>query len=189
LRAGNPHHTGSEEYNWFLTALFPASELTILPYHRVVKDLNGLSVAELLGRLAQVGKVEVTTDPEPPNAGCFGLYVDGKWFRLTLPESSIDRSDPVGSLDYTLLYERVLRPILGIGEIRTDQRIDFVGGIRGTGELMKRVDTGRDAIAFAMRATSIEHLRQVADADQIMPPKSTWFEPKLRSGLLIHTLD
>jgi uncharacterized protein (DUF1015 family) len=189
LRGKNPRHDGSEEYNWFLCALFPASELTILPYHRVVKDLNGLSAAELLEKLRSVGQVESTEEPQPPESGAFGMYVDHRWYRITLPQASIDRSDPVGSLDYTLLYDRVLAPILGIGDIRSDQRIDFVGGIRGTAELEKRVDSGRDAVAFAMRATSIEHLKRVADKGQIMPPKSTWFEPKLRSGLLVHTLD
>jgi uncharacterized protein (DUF1015 family) len=189
LRGKNPRHDGSEEYNWFLCALFPASELTILPYHRVVKDLNGLSVGALLEKLRGVGKVEGTNQPEPPQTGAFGMYVDRRWYRITLSPASIDSSDPVGSLDYTLLYERVLAPLLGIGDIRSDQRIDFVGGIRGTAELEKRVDSGRDAVAFAMRATSIEHLKRVADKGQIMPPKSTWFEPKLRSGLLVHTLD
>ena len=117
------------------------------------------------------------------------MFLDGRWYRITLPDSSIDRSDAVASLDYVLLYERVLAPLLGIGEIRTDPRIDFVGGIRGTGELERRVRSGEHAVAFAMHATTIDQLMGVADAGQIMPPKSTWFEPKLRSGLLIHTLD
>jgi uncharacterized protein (DUF1015 family) len=188
LRGQNPAHDGSEEYNWFLCSLFPASELTILPYHRVVKDLNGLTEAGLLDALRAIAHVEPTSEPNPPQPGCFGTYVGKRWYRVTLPAASIDQRDPVASLDYTLLYDRVLAPILGIGEIRTDQRIDFVGGIRGTAELEKRVDSGRDAVAFAMHPTTIEHLLRVADADQIMPPKSTWFEPKLRSGLLVHTL-
>jgi uncharacterized protein (DUF1015 family) len=188
LRARNAKNTGAEEYNWFMAALFPASELTILPYHRVVKDLNGLSPAQLLEQLGRVCSVEPTNEPEPPSPGVFGLYVAGAWYRVAFAEAAIDRSDPVGSLDYSVLQELVLGPILGIGDVRTDQRIDFVGGIRGTGELEKRVDSGRDAVAFAMRATSIEHLLRVADAGQIMPPKSTWFEPKLRDGLLVHTL-
>jgi uncharacterized protein (DUF1015 family) len=188
LGAHNPGHDGREEYNWFLSALFPASELSILPYHRVVRDLNGLSAEQLLIQLRAIASVEPSRDLEPSGGGCFGMYVSGQWYRITLPSASIDTSDPVGSLDYTLLYERVLGPILGIGDIRTDQRIDFVGGIRGIRELEQRVDSGRDAVAFAMQATSIEHLVRVADAGQIMPPKSTWFEPKLRSGLLIHSL-
>jgi uncharacterized protein (DUF1015 family) len=189
LAATNPKHTGNEEYNWFLSVLFPASELTILPYHRVVADLNGLTPAELLASLSSVATVAPSAEPQPSRAGSFGMYLDGAWYSVALPEASIDHSDPVGSLDYTLLYDRVLSPILGIGDIRTDRRIDFVGGIRGTGELSKRVDEGRDAVAFAMRATTIKELFGVADAGQIMPPKSTWFEPKLRSGLLVHTLD
>jgi uncharacterized protein (DUF1015 family) len=189
LRAANPHHDGSEEYNWFLCALFPASQLTILPYHRVLKDLNGLSPAGLIEKLKQVGTVSPTSQPEPPAPGSFCVYVDKRWHLVSFAAQSIDASDPVGSLDYSLLGERVLAPILGIGDIRSDQRIDFVGGIRGPGELVKRVDSGRDAVAFSMHATTIEHLLRVADAGQIMPPKSTWFEPKLRSGLLLHTLD
>jgi uncharacterized protein (DUF1015 family) len=188
LRAQNPKHDGSEEYNWFLAALFPASDLNILPYHRVVRDLNGLTTDQLLNELRAIAKVEVSGEAEPTGAGCFGMYVSGSWYRVALSPAAIDTADPVASLDYTLLYERVLGPILGIGDIRTDQRIDFVGGIRGPRELMQRVDSGRDAVAFAMQPTSIEHLVRVADAGQIMPPKSTWFEPKLRSGLLIHTL-
>ena len=188
LAAQNPSHRGDEEYNWFLCALFPASELTILPYHRVVFDLNGSSVEGLLSRLRSVARVEACATPEPSRPGSFGMYLDRQWYELSLPETVIDPSDPVGSLDYTLLYEHVLAPILGIGDIRTDARIDFVGGIRGTAELERRVDGGRAAVAFAMQATTTEHVIRVADAGQIMPPKSTWFEPKLRSGLLIHTL-
>lgn len=189
LRAANLRHTSSERYNWFLCALFPASQLTILPYHRVLKDLNGLTPEQLLERLGQVGSVAATSNPEPPGPGSFCVYVAQQWHRVTISSHSIDVRDPVGSLDYSLLGERVLGPILGIGDIRSDQRIDFVGGIRGPGELMQRVDSGRDAVAFCMFATTIEHLLRVADAGQIMPPKSTWFEPKLRSGLLLHTLD
>jgi uncharacterized protein (DUF1015 family) len=188
LAGKNPAHRGDEEYNWFLCALFPASELTILPYHRVVRDLNGASAGTLLGRLRSVARVEACTQPQLTRAGSFGMYLAGQWYELSLPDAVIDVSDPVGSLDYTLLYEHVLAPMLGIGDIRSDERIDFVGGIRGTAELERRVDSGRDAIAFAMRATTTEHVIRVADAGQIMPPKSTWFEPKLRSGLLIHTL-
>jgi uncharacterized protein (DUF1015 family) len=189
LRKDNPAHDGSEEYNWFMSVLFPASELHILPYHRVVADLAGMSPAQLLERLREVARVEPVTDPDPRDPGQFGMYLAGRWYSLWLDERRIDRSDPVKSLDYTLLYDHVLAPILGIGDIRTDGRIDFVGGIRGTGELSRRVDAGRDAVAFAMRATSIEELFRVADAGEIMPPKSTWFEPKLRSGLVVHTLD
>jgi uncharacterized protein (DUF1015 family) len=189
LRASNPRHDGSERYNWFLCALFPASQLTILPYHRVVKDLGGLSPASLIEKLKQVGTVTPTSNPEPPAPGSFCVYLQKQWHHVSFALQGIDARDPVGSLDYSLLGDRVLGPILGIGDIRSDQRIDFVGGIRGPGELVRRVDSGRDAVAFSMHATTIEHLLRVADAGQIMPPKSTWFEPKLRSGLLLHSLD
>jgi len=187
LAARNPAHRGDEEYNWFLCALFPASELTVLPYHRVVRDLNGLDAEGLLARLRAVASVEQTDQPSPELPASFGMYLAGRWYRVGLPQALVP-SDPVGSLDYTLLSDHVLSPILGIGDIRTDQRIDFVGGIRGTGELERRVDGGRAAVAFALRAATTEDVIRVADAGQIMPPKSTWFEPKLRSGLLIHTL-
>jgi uncharacterized protein (DUF1015 family) len=188
-KARNPGHTGDEEYNWFLTVLFPAKQLSILPYHRVVKDLNGLSPEQVLEKVKTVGEVAETDEPEPKDTGRFGMYLADKWYRITLPADSIDHDDPVGALDYVLLADRILHPILGIGDIRTDARIDFVGGIRGTGELEKRVDSGEMSIAFAMHACTIDQLLAVADAGLSMPPKSTWFEPKLRSGLLVHTLD
>jgi len=189
LRAKNPAHTGDEEYNWFLCVLFAHDQLNVLPYHRVVKDLNGLAPAEFLDKLRGVGKVTPTDVAQPERSGCFGVYLQGRWYRVELPEASIDRGDPIASLDYVLLYDRVLAPLLGIGEIRTDPRIDFVGGIRGTGELERRVSSREMAVAFAMHATTLDQLMRVSDAGGIMPPKSTWFEPKLRSGLLIHTLD
>jgi len=189
FRRNNPNHTGNEEYNWFLTVLFPSDQLSILPYHRVVKNLNGTSPKQLLTELQRVGRVEENSDPEPEKPGSFGMFFDKKWYRITLPKESIINGNPVNSLDYCLLYDHILNPILGIGEIRTDQRIDFVGGIRGMGELEKRVNSGECALAFAMRAATINQLLSVADAGMIMPPKSTWFEPKLRSGLLIHTFD
>jgi uncharacterized protein (DUF1015 family) len=188
LRARDVSPRGDEEYNWFLCALFPASELTILPYHRLIRDLNGRDVGGLLAELRAVAEVDPCSEPAPTRAGSFGMYLAGQWYRVSLPEAVIDARDPVGSLDYTLLYDHVLSPLLGIGDIRTDERIDFVGGIRGSAELERRVDSGRAAVAFCMRATTTEHVIRVADAGQIMPPKSTWFEPKLRSGLLIHTL-
>jgi uncharacterized protein (DUF1015 family) len=188
LRGRDPAQRDDAEYNWFLCALFPASELTVLPYHRLVRDLNGRDDTGLLAELRAVADVEPCSEPEPKSAGSFGMYLAGKWYRVSLPEVAIDAKDPLGSLDYTLLYEHLLSPVFGIVDIRTDQRIDFVGGIRGTAELERRVDSGRAAVAFCMRATSTDHVIRVADAGQIMPPKSTWFEPKLRSGLLIHTL-
>lgn len=187
LRAGNPAHTGNEEYNWFLAALFPSDQLRILPYNRVVKDLNGLTTKQFLARVSAVGSLTPASSPAPEAPGSFGVFVDGAWYRLALPPDSIPRGDPIGSLDASLLYDRVLAPVLGIGEIRTDTRIDFIGGIRGTEELERRVQSGEDAVAFAMYPVSVEQLMVIADAGAVMPPKSTWFEPKLKSGLFIHT--
>lgn len=187
-RAANPEHTGDEPYNWFLTALFPASSLTILPYHRVLLDLGDLDGAGFLERLRSVGTVTPVTDPDPGQPASFCVYVDGSWHHVAIDEATVDRADPVGSLDVALLQDRVLAGILGIDDPRTDPRIDFVGGIRGTGELARRVDAGEAAAAISMNATSIESLLAVADAGDVMPPKSTWFEPKLRSGLFVHEI-
>jgi uncharacterized protein (DUF1015 family) len=184
----NRNHTGNEEYNWFLTVLFPASELRILAYNRIVRDLNGHSAAEIRESLAAIGELSPTSDAVPSAAGSFCIYLNGQWYTFTIPADSIDSSDPIASLDVALLEDRVLRPILGIQDVRTDPRIDFVGGIRGTGELKRLVDSGEWACAFSMYPTSIEQLMSVADAGQVMPPKSTWFEPKLRSGLFVHEL-
>ncbi|GAB5445062.1 MAG: DUF1015 family protein [Fuerstiella sp.] len=188
-RKANPNHTGDEEYNWFLTVLFPAGQLNILAYNRIIKDLNGQSADEILEKLKQVGEVEATDDPVPQSAGSFCFYLDQHWYRVTVPADSIAQDDPIGSLDVAILEQRVLEPIFGIGDVRTDSRIDFVGGIRGTKELEKRVDSGDWACAISMYPTSIHQLMAVSDAGEIMPPKSTWFEPKLRSGLLVHSLD
>ena len=188
-RAGNPRHSGDEEYNWFLAVLFPSSELRILPYNRLMKDLNGLSPAGFRARLAEVGRLEATTDPTPPAPGSFCFFFDGRWERLTLDPRSLDRGDPIGSLDVSLLHDRILGPILGIGDPRTDKRLDFVGGIRGPDELERRVRSGEMALAISIYPTTLEQLLAVADAGEIMPPKSTWFEPKLRSGLFVHELD
>lgn len=192
----NPYHAGNEEYNWFLAVLFNASELNILPYNRIVKDLNGLTPDELINKIAQISHITPDPDPEPRSTGCFGMYLrgaggkdEGQWYSICLPEQSINKADPIASLDYQLLSERILEPILGIGDIRTDDRVDFVGGIRGTSELAKRVDRGEAAVAFAMHPVTIDQLTAVSDVGAIMPPKSTWFEPKLRSGLLVHLLD
>jgi uncharacterized protein (DUF1015 family) len=188
-RAANPRHNGDAEYNWFLAVLFPSNELRILPYNRLVKDLNGLSPAAFRARLAEVGRLEPTTDPAPPAPGSFCLFFDGRWERLTLDSASIEQRDPIRSLDVSLLHDRILGPMLGVGDPRTDKRIDFVGGIRGPGELERRVRAGEMALAVSMYPTTIEQLLAVADAGEIMPPKSTWFEPKLRSGLFVHELD
>lgn len=188
LRSAPPQHRGDGEYNWFLAVLFPSDELRILPYNRVVRDLAGMEPAQVLARLTRVGRVEVTDDPVPHRAGTFCFFLMNAWYRLELDEATIDRADPIGSLDVSLLQDRVLGPILGIGDPRTDKRIDFVGGIRGPAELERRVRSGEMAIAFSLYPTTLDQLMAVADAGQVMPPKSTWFEPKLRSGLFVHTL-
>jgi uncharacterized protein (DUF1015 family) len=188
LRAGNPSHRGDEEYNWFLAVLFPSDQLRILPYNRVVRDLNGQTPARVLERLGGLGKLSPATDPVPERSGVFCVFLDGRWQRLELDPAEIDRSDPIASLDVSLLQDRVLSPILGIGDPRTDKRIDFVGGIRGTAELERRVRSGEMAIAFSLFPTTLDQLMAVSDAGHVMPPKSTWFEPKLRSGLFVHEL-
>ncbi len=189
-RAANPQHTGDEEYNWFLTVLFPHTQLHILPYNRVVKDLNGHSPEAIMDALSSIGALardSGETDPQHPGTVCF--YLDGAWHTFSFPTSAIDPTDPFNSLDVSLLQSRVLEPLLGVGDPRTDKRIDFVGGIRGTQALQRHVESGRAAIAFSMYPTSIEQLLAVSDSGLVMPPKSTWFEPKLRSGLLVHSLD
>ncbi|MDD2599086.1 MAG: DUF1015 family protein [Kiritimatiellae bacterium] len=185
-REQNPAHDGSEEYNWFLTVLFPASQLKILPYNRCVQDLNGLSAAEYLERVKEIFKVQPTQSATPTEARGICMYLAGSWYQLSWDEFD---SDPVGILDVSVLQERLLAPLLGVDDPRTNQRISFIGGIRGTAELTKLVDSGRAAVAFSMRPCSIQQMMNIADADQVMPPKSTWFEPKLRSGLIVHTLD
>ncbi len=188
LQKQNPNHDGTEEYNWFLTVLFPADQLHVLPYNRVVFDLHGNTPEEFLAKLEEVGSITKTETPSPSSSGscCIYLGKDYGWFQFEFKD--IDTTDPIASLDVDLLQKRVLSPLLGIGDPRSDTRIDFVGGIRGTEELEKRVDEGNVAIAFSMYHTTIEQLLDVADADLVMPPKSTWFEPKLRSGLFVHEL-
>jgi uncharacterized protein (DUF1015 family) len=188
LRAKHGGRADNPEYEWFLAVLFPAEQLRILPYNRLVKDLNGLSASRTLARLARIGHVTPTSDPVPPHPGSFAFYLAGAWYLIELDPESIDRSDPIGSLDVSLLQDRILGPVLGIGDPRTDKRIDFVGGIRGTDELERRVDSGEMAIAFSLYPTTLEQLMAVSDAGEVMPPKSTWFEPKLRSGLFVHEL-
>jgi uncharacterized protein (DUF1015 family) len=168
--------------------LFPADELRILPYNRLVRDCAAMGAPEVLGRLSHVGRVTVTDDPTPARPGTVCFFLMGEWYRLELDERTIDRRDPFASLDVSLLQDRVLAPVLAVGDPRTDRRIDFVGGIRGTAELERRVRSGEMAIAFSLYPTTLEQLMAVADAGQVMPPKSTWFEPKLRSGLFVHTL-
>ncbi|MEP7327213.1 MAG: DUF1015 family protein [Gemmatimonadota bacterium] len=188
-RAANPKHTGAEEYNWFLAVLFPASQLRILAYNRVVKDFNGRDRAGFLKELEKVGSVMPASDPVPRRPGSFTVFPGDRWYQVDVDRASINEKDPLGTLDVTLVQDRVLGPILGIGDPRTDKRIDFVGGIRGTAELERRVGSGEMALAISMFPTSVDQLLRVADAGLMMPPKSTWFEPKLKSGLFVHLLD
>ena len=190
-RADNPNHTGDEEYNYFLSVIFPHNHLHIMDYNRVVKDLNNLSKDEFLKKLEDNFIVTEYSDTEaykPEKKHTFGMYLDGKWYKLEAKEGSFNKDDIVESLDVSILQNNLLTPILGIGDPRKDKRIDFVGGIRGLGELKRRVDNG-EAVAFSMYPTSIEDLMKIADAKKVMPPKSTWFEPKLLSGLIVHLLD
>ena len=188
-RAQDPNHTGKEEYNWFMAVCFPESHLKIIDYNRVVRDLNGLSKEEFLGALEEDFKVSPinNTDIAPDRLHRFSMYLDGHWYRLDARDGRYDDADPIGVLDVTILSNLVLDKILGIKDLRTDKRIDFVGGIRGLGELSRRVDSGEMAVAFALYPVSMKQLMDIADSGNIMPPKTTWFEPKLRSGLAIHT--
>jgi uncharacterized protein (DUF1015 family) len=187
----NPNHTGNEEYNYFLAVAFPASHLKIIDYNRVVKDLNGLTASEFLERLEKNFIVQDMGDViyHPAHLHNFSLYLEGTWYSLSARPGTYDDSDPIGVLDVTISSDLILRDILGIKDLRTDKRIDFVGGIRGLGELKRRVDSGEMAMALALYPVSMEQLINIADTGNIMPPKTTWFEPKLRSGLVIHKLD
>ena len=190
-RDKNANHTGKEEYNYFLAVHFPDNQLKIFDYNRVVKDLNGLSKEEFLNKLKENFEVEEKgTQIFKPNAlHTFSMYLDGKWYSLKAKPGTYNDNDPIGVLDVTILSEKILTPILNIVDLRTDKRIDFVGGIRGLEELKKRVDSGEMKVAFALYAVSMKQLIDIADTGNIMPPKTTWFEPKLRSGLVIHSLE
>jgi uncharacterized protein (DUF1015 family) len=187
----NPNHTGNEEYNYFLAVLFPDNQLKIIDYNRVVKDLNGLTTGQLLEKLMKDFEVKEhdTEIFKPSQLHEFSMYIDKKWYSLNAKPGTYNDNDPIGVLDVTILSEKILDPILGIKDLRTDKRIDFIGGIRGLGELKKRVDSGEMKIAFALYAVSMKQLIDIADTGNIMPPKTTWFEPKLRSGLVVHVLD
>lgn len=187
----NPAHTGNEEYCYFLAVTFPASHLRIIDYNRVVKDLNGLSEAELVEKLAESFIVEKKGKEiyTPAALHNFAMYLDGEWYSLTAKEGTYDDNDPIGVLDVTVLSNLVLDKLLGIADLRTSKRIDFVGGIRGLGELQKRVDSGEMKAAFALYPVSMQQLIDIADTGNIMPPKTTWFEPKLRSGVVIHSFE
>ena len=187
----NPHHTGNEEYNFFMAVHFPDNQLQIIDYNRTVKDLNGLSEAALLEKLAKKFDVEKTGTSiyKPAKLHEFSMYLSQNWYKLTAKPGTFNDNDPIGVLDVTILSNLVLDQILGINDLRTSTRIDFVGGIRGLGELKKRVDGGDAKVAFALFPVSMKQLINIADSGNIMPPKTTWFEPKLRSGLVIHKLD
>ncbi|MCC5805139.1 MAG: DUF1015 domain-containing protein [Opitutales bacterium] len=182
----NPEHTGEEDYNWFLAVLFPAGELNILPYNRVVADLNGLSPEALLEKVSGRAKVTPDAAPSPTRPGEVSMYLGGRWYGLEFAEDASE--GPIERLDVSRLQDKILAPLLGIDDPRTSERVDFVGGVRGTEELERRVDAGDWAVAFSMYPVTVEQLMEIADAGAIMPPKSTWFEPKLRSGLVVHTI-
>ena len=187
----NPNHTGDEEYNYFMAVAFPSSHLRIIDYNRVVRDLNGLTPAEFLDKVRENFDVEEkgTEIYHPQGLHNFALYLDGKWYSLTAKPGTYDDKDPIGVLDVTVSSDLILRDILGITDLRSDKRIDFVGGIRGLEELKRRVDSGEMKMALALYPVTMDQLINIADTGNIMPPKTTWFEPKLRSGLVIHKLD
>jgi len=190
-KKANPNHTGEEEYNFFLAVIFPDNQLKIIDYNRVVKDLNGLTTEQLIAKLSEDFDIkEMGADIYTPNAlHNFSMYIDGKWYSLTAKAGTYDDNDPIGILDVTVLSNLVLDKVLGIKDLRTDKRIDFVGGIRGLGELKRRVDNGEMKVAFALYPVTMQQLINISDTGNIMPPKTTWFEPKLRSGIVIHKLD
>ncbi len=197
-RAQNPHHTGKEEYNYFMAVCFPQSHLAIIDYNRVVKDLNGMTPEQFLQALEEDFEVKMETKPRcgrpakpyaPTGLHNFSMYLGDKWYSLQARPGRFNDNDPIGVLDVTILSNLVLDKLLGIKDLRTDKRIDFVGGIRGLGELARRVDSGEMKVAFALYPVSMQQLINIADTGNIMPPKTTWFEPKLRSGLAIHSLD
>ncbi len=190
-REANPNHTGKEEYNYFLAVNFPDNQLTIIDYNRVVKDLNGLTEDEFLNKVKESFEVEEKGNKpyKPSKLHELSMYLGGKWYALQAKPDTYDDNDPIGVLDVTILTNQVLDPVLDIKDLRRSKRIDFVGGIRGLGELQRRVDSGEMAVAFALYPVSMQQLINIADSGKIMPPKTTWFEPKLRSGLVVHTLD
>lgn len=190
-RDKNPNHTGKEEYNYFLAVHFPDNQLKIMDYNRVVKDLNGHSAAQFIEKIKEnFDVVEKGSDIYTPNQlHNFSMYLEGKWYSLTAKKGTYNDADPIGVLDVTILSDKILAPLLNIVDLRKDKRIDFVGGLRGLGELKKRVDSGEMKAAFALYAVTMKQLIDIADNDLIMPPKVTWFEPKLRSGLVLHSLD
>jgi uncharacterized protein (DUF1015 family) len=188
LRAQNPQHTGDEEYNFFQCVLFPADQLRILPYNRAVKDLNHYSPEEFLAEVGREFEIAENASPTPEAQGRYSMYLDGKWYGLELRKDATRRLRVIDRLDVSILQDELLTPILGIQDLRTDKRIDFIGGIRGTKELERLVNEGEAAVAFSLYPVTLDDLMEISDAGEIMPPKSTWFEPKLRDGLLSHLI-
>ena len=188
LRDNNPNHTGDENYNYVVAGMYPAEDLKILAYNRVIKDLNGLTKEEFLEKIGEAFEVQDATRKEPEHHGEFCMYLDGKWLTLQIEETKINTDDPIKRLDVSMLQENLLAPILGIGDARTDNRIGFVGGARGTDELERIVDEGIAEVAFSLFPTTMDDLFDVSDIGEIMPPKSTWFEPKLKDGLLVYLI-
>ena len=189
-KADNSNHTGEESYNYFLSVIFPHDQMQILDYNRVVKDLNGLDRDDFLRKISEAFELQAADAPvKPAQSGEYGMFLDGQWYQLTIKPELVPQDDPVARLDVSLLQDNLVAPLLGIDDPRTDNRIDFVGGIRGLGELEKRVESGDWQVAFSLYPTTMEALMAVADAGEVMPPKSTWFEPKLADGLVSHILD
>jgi len=190
LREENPNYSGEESFNYFLAVHFPDNQLNIIDYNRVVKDLNDLSKLEFISKLADGFEVSLVGKNiyKPSKLHEFGMYLEGEWYKLVAKKGTFDDHDPIGVLDVTILSKQILEPVLDIIDLRTDKRIDFVGGIRGLGELVKRVDSGEMKVAFALYPVSMQQMIDIADSGEIMPPKTTWFEPKLRSGLVVHSL-
>ena len=189
-KTSNPSHTGDESYNYFLSVIFPDNQMKILDYNRVITDLNGLNAETLLAKIGEAFDVEMREAPVSPSKnGEFGMYLDGNWYQLNIHADRIPQDDPVASLDVSLLADQLIEPLLDISDPRRDKRIDFVGGIRGLAELERRVNSGEMAVAFSLYPTRIDQLMAVADSGNVMPPKSTWFEPKLADGLVSHVLD
>jgi uncharacterized protein (DUF1015 family) len=188
---GNPNHKGNEEYNFFLAVHFPDDQLAIMDYNRVVKDLNGHSASEFIEKLKQNFDVAEKGSSifKPDQLHTFGMYLEGKWYALKAKNGTYNDQDPIGVLDVTILSDKILGPLLNIHDLRTDKRIEFVGGLRGLGELEKRVNSGEMKVAFALYPVTMKQLIDIADTGNIMPPKTTWFEPKLRSGLVVHSID
>jgi len=188
LKDQNPDHTGDEPYNYVMAGVFPAEDLKILPYNRAVKDLNGLTKDEFLDSLSSAFLIQSTNEKVPKHGRSFAMYLDGEWSKLTYIVENIQQPNPIESLDVSILQQNILAPVLGIDDPRTNERISFVGGIRGTDELERLVDSGDYAVAFSMFPTSMNDLFAVSDMGEIMPPKSTWFEPKLKDGLFVHQI-